>query len=280
MIAQHVEQRYLHDNCVPEVRALCQHHTHEQTAIRAAHDAEMLGGGHTAIDQVFGHGDEIIIDDLALGLQASLVPGGAELAAAADIGQHIRAALLQPETPANPRIGRAHGDLEAAIAIEQCRRRPVERDAVLVDDKVRDRRAITRNREMLLHLQAFSIKLFRQAFERADLTRADIITQQGIRRQEVLIIEEHRIGILVGKGDPGLTGRARQRQIRCRPAVHGRFDHHHLAAHILIDRQERRPISNCHAVHRLAAIWMEDQRHRRKLACAEEPVEIERDHIA
>ncbi len=59
---------------------------------------------------------EIVVDDLAVGAQARLVPSGAELAAAADVGEHVNAAALQPHLADVRRISRRHRDLEAAIS--------------------------------------------------------------------------------------------------------------------------------------------------------------------
>ena len=48
-------------------------------------------------DQVLRDRGEVVVDDLALRLEAGLVPRRSELAAAADVGQHVDAAALQPQ---------------------------------------------------------------------------------------------------------------------------------------------------------------------------------------
>jgi len=71
-------------------------HAHQQAAVRAAHDAEMTRRGDLARDEIFGHGGEVVVDALAMRLQPGFVPRGAELAAAANVGQNKHAALLDP----------------------------------------------------------------------------------------------------------------------------------------------------------------------------------------
>ena len=109
---------------------LRQHRAHQQPAIRAAHDAEPARAGDAAADQVLGDRDEIVEGALAVALQRGLVPVRAELAAAADIGDDIDAALFQPQLAERAGIGRGHRHLEPAIAVEQRRRRAVERAAL------------------------------------------------------------------------------------------------------------------------------------------------------
>ena len=97
VVAQHVQQRHLHHGGVDHLRMLVEHDAHQQAAIGAAHDAEPARAGDAARHEILLDGVEIVVDDLAIGAQAGLVPGGAELAAAADVGEHIDAAALEPE---------------------------------------------------------------------------------------------------------------------------------------------------------------------------------------
>ena len=142
VVAQHVEQRHLHHDRVPQVRPLVQHHAHQEAAIRAALDSEMFRRGDLLRDQVFADRNEVIIDALAVQLQARLVPVGAELAAAADVGEHIGPALLQPEAAHHGAVARRHRNLETAIAVKQGRRLAVQLDVLAVNNEVRHLRAI------------------------------------------------------------------------------------------------------------------------------------------
>ena len=95
--AQHVQQRHLDVDRVPQLRVLGELDAHQQAAVGAALDAEPARAGDLARDQVLRHRGEVVVDALAMGLQAGLVPGRPELAAAADVGQHVDAAVLQPQ---------------------------------------------------------------------------------------------------------------------------------------------------------------------------------------
>ena len=95
--AQHVEQRHLDDDGAPQIGMLGHLDAHEQAAVRATHDAEVGRRSDLAANEVLAHGGEVVVDDLALGLEPGFVPGGTELATTADVRQHVDAALLQPE---------------------------------------------------------------------------------------------------------------------------------------------------------------------------------------
>ena len=73
------------------------------------------GRGDLAGEEILADGGEVVVDALAVGFEAGLVPGGAEFAAAADVGQHIDAAALQPELADDAGVARGLGDLEAAV---------------------------------------------------------------------------------------------------------------------------------------------------------------------
>ncbi len=71
-------------------------HAGQQAAVRAALDPEPPRAGDLAGDEVAANRGEIVIDDLALGLEARLMPRRAEFAPAADVGEDIDAAALKP----------------------------------------------------------------------------------------------------------------------------------------------------------------------------------------
>ena len=68
------------------------------------------------------HRLEIVVGLLAILLQRRLMPGRTELAAAADVGEHKDAALVEPQHAEVRRIARRQRNLEAAIAVENGRR--------------------------------------------------------------------------------------------------------------------------------------------------------------
>jgi hypothetical protein len=70
---------------------------HEQTAVGAADDAESAGRGDLAGDEIAAYGGEVIVDALAVGLEAGFVPGWTELAASANVSEDRDATALKPE---------------------------------------------------------------------------------------------------------------------------------------------------------------------------------------
>ncbi len=87
-------------------------------------------------------GGEVVIDALAVGFEAGLVPGGAELAAAADVGEDVDAAVLEPELAEGAGVGGRVGDLEAAVCGEERGVGAVVLEVFAVDDEVGDLGAV------------------------------------------------------------------------------------------------------------------------------------------
>ena len=83
-------------------------------------------------------GGEVVVDDLAVGLEAGFVPGGAELAATADVGEDVDAAALKPELADDAGVARGLGDLEATVGGHERGVGAVILDVFAVDDEVGD----------------------------------------------------------------------------------------------------------------------------------------------
>ena len=96
------------------------HRAHEQAAVAAALDGQLVRVRVFLIDQILGGGREIIEDVLLFGEVPGLVPFFAELAAAAHVGHDIDAAAIEPEPPGEIE-GRRHADAVTAVAIKQRR---------------------------------------------------------------------------------------------------------------------------------------------------------------
>src|SRR4051812_10558258 len=94
---------------------------HQQPAVGTPADPEAARGGYAAGDEVARHAREIVVDDLPLGPEPGLVPGGPDLAAAGVVGERIDAAFLQPQLAGRRAIARRLARLEPAIGIEQGR---------------------------------------------------------------------------------------------------------------------------------------------------------------
>ena len=87
-------------------------------------------------------GGEVVVDALAVGLEAGLMPGGTELAAAANVGEDVDAAMLEPQLADVGGIVGRLGDLEAAIGVEQRGVGAVELHVLAMDDEVGDAGAV------------------------------------------------------------------------------------------------------------------------------------------
>ena len=98
VVAQHVDKGDGADDGVEQVGALHHDGGGEQAAIAAAADAEVGGAGEAGGDQVFGDGDEVIEDALAVLENRGLMPLRAVFAAAANVGEHEAAACKGRES--------------------------------------------------------------------------------------------------------------------------------------------------------------------------------------
>ena len=84
VIALHVEQRHAADHSIEQVGALRERRADQETAVAPTFDPEVLRAGDAALDQVECDRDEIVVAALLVFFYGGLVPGRAELAAAAD----------------------------------------------------------------------------------------------------------------------------------------------------------------------------------------------------
>jgi hypothetical protein len=76
VVAPHVQQRHLADHGAEQLGPLQHHRAHQQAAVAAALDAQVRGLVTPLRDQVLGHGREVVVALLLVGLQRGLVPGG------------------------------------------------------------------------------------------------------------------------------------------------------------------------------------------------------------
>ena len=115
VVAPHVQEGYCTDHGAEQVRTQGHGAAHEEAALGAAPDTEMLGGGDSPVDEVLGHRDEVLeVPDVVL-LDRGLVPGRTELASAPRVGQDEDPAPGQPGDAPDPAVGGGPGDLEAAV---------------------------------------------------------------------------------------------------------------------------------------------------------------------
>ncbi len=93
------------------------------------------------------------------------MPGRSEFAAAADIGEHVDAAALEPRLADAGVVMREHRDLEATVTVEHCRGMAGIDRLALANDEVRHLRVIGRRGLELLHLHPAGVKERRQGLD-------------------------------------------------------------------------------------------------------------------
>src|SRR5439155_12440302 len=123
---------------------------HQQAAVRAAADSQVLRGGDAVADQLLRHGREIVIDALPVLLQSGTMPLRAELATAANTGEDEDAAALEPRGAGIRAVGRRAGDLESAVGAEQGGIIAVALHVAAMHDEERDLGAVRRRRVLLI----------------------------------------------------------------------------------------------------------------------------------
>ncbi len=170
--------------------------------------------------------------------EARLVPGRTELAAAADVGERVDAALLQPQLAGDGAVGRRLARFEPTIGIEQGRVAAVELDVLPVDKEVGDPGAVGRDRFALLRDQARRVELRGLAHDLLEVTAAGIREPQRRRREEVGNGEECLVVLMARICDRDRRI-VRKLQRRARPtAVGGRLKDQRSATDIVEDRNE------------------------------------------
>ena len=160
------------------------------------------GRGDLRAHEVFGDRDEVVVAALLVFADRGLVPRRAELAAAADVGDHQHAAALVPRQPEAARVPRLHRHLEAAIAVEQRRVVAIVAAALGADDEVRHLRPVGAGGEALFSRHAVAVEVARALLEHLQFVRAGARQHQRVGRQEV------------GVGDPVVLGERIVRHMR------------------------------------------------------------------
>src|SRR5262249_17341049 len=119
----------------------------------------------TASHEIGRNGGEVVLCALLMLTDAGIVPGRAELAAAADIGNHIDAAVLEPSLADTWVIARKQRNEEAAVSIENCRCAAVEREVPRTDLKVGNAHGVVGKRFVLCDGQPGRIEPWRRLLE-------------------------------------------------------------------------------------------------------------------
>jgi hypothetical protein len=70
--------------------------SHQQSPVGGAQDAQVVRGRDAPADKVFRHGDEIVICGLSVLFEGRLMPEGAKLTPAANVGLDIDSPIFEP----------------------------------------------------------------------------------------------------------------------------------------------------------------------------------------
>jgi len=216
VITHHVQQRHLGDAGGEEVRPLGHGRADEQAAIGAAENGELLRPRVPFSDQPLGGGDEIIENVLFLLQHAGAVPVFPLLAAAAQIGQGVEAAGLEPRHHALVEFGR-RGNAEAAIAVEERGIAAVSLQTFLMDQEHADAGAVLRWILDLLDLHGRKIERYFLPPPDLPLAGREIDLVEGSRLVEAGEAKERLR--CVRRGDEAGGAEARQGQLALRLAV-------------------------------------------------------------
>ena len=165
VIALHVQQRHLADHSTEQLRIHHGHVAHQQATIAAALDAQVLGRGDIARNQVFGHRREVFIGFVAVGFQCRLMPTRSIFAAATDVGDHIHPALAKPGPTHACGIIRRQRHFEAAIPIQQRRIFSVAHPIFLRHHEIGHAGAVFTGSELLADFMLAGIEEARQLLQ-------------------------------------------------------------------------------------------------------------------
>ncbi len=164
-VAAHVEEGGLAEDSAPEVGAFSEHHAHEEAAVGAALNSEMLWGSDFAGDEILGDADEVVVGVLAIHLARRLMPVGTKLAAATDIGEDVNAPFFEPTDPNASAIPWLLRNLEAAVAVEKGRVCAIEFDVLFTDLEIGHVGSIPGDAFVLFDAQAACVKECGEAFQ-------------------------------------------------------------------------------------------------------------------
>ena len=194
---QDVDERHLGDDRREILRRHVGDRAHQQSARRAALRDQPVMPGEALRHQVPGGGDEVgerVRLSLAL---AGLVPAVALVLAAANMGDRIDEAAVDQGQDVCVE-GSRYGDAVGTVAIDQARRRAVERRVPVVEQ--RDRNAFPVRSgchqptgDIMLRLVAGRHVL---CLQERPLARPHIVVEELRRRGHRRIVQAHNVGVI------------------------------------------------------------------------------------
>jgi len=216
--AQHVHHADCRKRCGKQLRALVGHGTDQQSAIRATVDAEVFAGGDALLDQVLSRADEVVEHILLAQFRTGLVPVTTILAAAAEVGDRVDAAGFHPRQVRHREVRRQR-DVEAAVAIQQRRRRSIRHHILAMGDEHRHTGAVFRGVEHLAHGEVLGIEIHFGLAPDLAFATGHVVAVQGCRAVEAGVAVEG-LGLLglaaetAGRADPGKRDFAHQAAVQ------------------------------------------------------------------
>ena len=141
VVPQHISDGGLTDDGAEEVGSLKHAGGDEQAAVASTSYGELAGTGVFVLTKELGGGDEVVKNVLFLVEHTGLVPFFAVFASAAQIGDGIYAALLEPNKDRDRKRGLKR-DVEAAVAVKQCGVGAIEGQTFFMGDEHRDASAV------------------------------------------------------------------------------------------------------------------------------------------
>src|SRR2546428_3076142 len=115
-VALHIEQRILNQDGAVQLRMLGERDAHQQAAVAAAANPQVLPAGDAVLDEPLRDRRKIVVDALPVLLQSGTVPLRSEFAAATNIGQHVNATPLEPRRTGVADLARRVGDLQSPLS--------------------------------------------------------------------------------------------------------------------------------------------------------------------
>lgn len=95
-VAEHIEQGNLDDDGIPHLGVLSKLDAHEEPSVGATYDAHATGRGDLAGEEILADCSEVLVNAFAMGFEASVMPGWAELTATTYVGKDEGSASLKP----------------------------------------------------------------------------------------------------------------------------------------------------------------------------------------
>ena len=184
----HVHERHLRDDGLPQIRPHVGDRAHQEPARAAALDDEPVAAAVLPGQEELGGGDEVGEGVLLLHQAPVVVPRLAHLAAAPDVGHGEDDAAVEEAHPVRGE-GDGQGEAVRPVAVEEERGGAVLRQPLPVDDRERHLHAVRGGGEDALRLVLRPVVApeHRLLLEERRRPRVHVVVEDGRRRDERLV---------------------------------------------------------------------------------------------